>query len=480
MTAETGAAEASGFPAVGGSTEGPDWDGQKINDLGEDRKMRRIVKKKAALLVTAAALGLMVTACGGSKESSGGAAGTTAAGVETTKAAETEPAEELPASAEYASVDGMYKVTLLEGLEQTDMQFQANSSMMGLDGGSDRSGFSGISLGSPKGSVPGNPEKMESLEDYADHVVALALDGSGVTVDWEDVNAEVPEGAERCLAREGVARVSGTKGLAYAYYLETGDSYYSLIVVGNDDDVEDAKKVMKLDILGGAALEGSKAFVSGMTAVLNTVNGASVMDTVKAMEDMGASDAEMASIRSQAAQSLSDSWDVADAAGLMETADWLMNEGHNKEAKEYLGEFGGTEAADRAAMEAKLEGEDGEVRSAVLAAYDAWAAYGDAAISAWDLSRVGTVMGFGYAAGYCTYEEAMDKCLEAAKKAQESFGSWEEFNQSYLYGYAYWMGEDLEDPASSAAERVDIVDTLSSQANGPFSVDWNMELNKEW
>ena len=42
------------------------------------------------------------------------------------------------------------------------------------------------------------------------------------------------------------------------------------------------------------------------------------------------------------------------------------------------------------------------------------------------------------------------------------------------------MGEDLEDPASSAAERVDIVDTLSSQANGPFSVDWNMELNKEW
>ena len=89
-------------------------------------------------------------------------------------------------------------------------------------------------------------------------------------------------------------------------------------------------------------------------------------------------------------------------------------------------------------------------------------------------------MGFGYAAGYCTYEEAMDKCLEAAKKAQESFGSWEEFNQSYLYGYAYWMGENLEDPESSAAERVGIVDTLNSQANGPFSVDWNMELNKEW
>ena len=76
--------------------------------------------------------------------------------------------------------------------------------------------------------------------------------------------------------------------------------------------------------------------------------------------------------------------------------------------------------------------------------------------------------------------EAMDKSLEAAKKAQESFGSWEDFNQSYLYGYAYWMGENLEDPESSAAERVEILDNLTAQTNGVFSADWNMELNKEW
>lgn len=89
-------------------------------------------------------------------------------------------------------------------------------------------------------------------------------------------------------------------------------------------------------------------------------------------------------------------------------------------------------------------------------------------------------MGYGYAAGYCTYEEAMDKSLEAALKAQESFDSWDAFNQSYLYGYAYWSGESLDDPDSSAAERARTVDTLESQANGPFSIDWNMELEKEW
>ncbi|MCI9250643.1 MAG: DUF1266 domain-containing protein [Lachnospiraceae bacterium] len=439
--------------------------------------MRRVVKKLTAFLAAMAALGLL-TACGSSKEAE---EAETAKPSEIEEAAESEPQEELPAAAEYTSADGMYKVTLLEGLEQTDLQFQSNSSMMGLDAGTDRQGFSAVCLGSPKTSVPGNPAQMESLEDYADHVAALALDGTGISVDWTDTEAEAYEGAQKCLAREGTARSGAASGKAYGYYIETGDSYYAVMLVGNDGDVEDARKVMKLELLeGGAAASGTKAFFKGMTAVLDTVNGASVIETVKTLEDMGGAESDLAVISSQAVQTLADSWGVEDAAGLMEMADWLMNEGHNKDALDYLNEFGGTNAADRAALEASLEGEDDETRYSVLMAYDAWTAYGDAAISAWDLSRLGTIMGFGYAAGYCTYEEAMDKSLEAAKKAQESFGSWEDFNQSYLYGYAYWMGENLEDPESSAAERVEILDNLTAQTNGVFSADWNMELNKEW
>lgn len=115
-----------------------------------------------------------------------------------------------------------------------------------------------------------------------------------------------------------------------------------------------------------------------------------------------------------------------------------------------------------------------------MAAYDAYAAYGEGAIAAWDLSRVGTIMGFGYAAGYCSYEEAMDKILEAAEKSQELYNSWEDFNKSYLYGYSYWAEESLDDAASSAAERAEMVNSMESQANGPFTIDWNMELKKEW
>ena len=74
----------------------------------------------------------------------------------------------------------------------------------------------------------------------------------------------------------------------------------------------------------------------------------------------------------------------------------------------------------------------------------------------------------------------MDKMLEAAEKSQELFESWEDFNKSYLYGYSYWAEESLDDSESSSAERAELVSSMESQANGPFSVDWNMALKKEW
>ncbi len=452
--------------------------------------VKKVVRKKWGLFMAAAVLGLTTTACSvpegmipSKAQDSSSEEDVSKAEVESNSEEESSTTEEEPvASQEYTSVDGTYKVTLLEGLVQTDMPIQANSSMMALDGEADRKSFSVISLGSPKGSVPGNPATMESLEDYMAHIENLALAGSGVTVEWEEVEVDTLEWAVRCIAQEGVAKSNGTKGQAYGYYMETDDSYYSILLVGRNSDVEDARKVLALEPLATAqTAQGSKLFIGGMTAVLNTLNGANVVDTINALEDMGAAESsQMDTIRTQSAKALSDSWGVEDAAGLMERADRLINSGHNQDALELLKEYGGTQAPDRATLEASLEGEDQDIRNSVLAAYDAWMAFGDAAISAWDLSRVGTIMGYGYAAGYCTYEEAMDKSLEAALKAQESFDSWDAFNQSYLYGYAYWSGESLDDPDSTAAERARIVDTLKSQANGPFSGDWNMVLEKEW
>ena len=436
--------------------------------------------KKRGILLLAVSIGLMLTACTDSPKTtdipSGSAAGDTVQN-------ETRDTEKLPASQEYISSDGSYKVILFEGLTQTDMPLQAGSSMMGVDGASERAGFSGVALGSPKSNIPGNPDDVESLEDYADYITDMILNGSGVTVDWQDTDAPSAEGTEQCLAREGVARSGATSGQAYGYYAESADSYFSVVIMGNNGDIDEARQILALEILAGTPIQrGTKDFINGMTAILDSVNGANIRETYKMLEDMDTDESQLELLSSQARQSLSDSWGVENASDLMETADWLMNEGHNQDALAFLGEYGGTNETDRASFDAKLQEQnlDDGTYISLLAAYDAWSAYGDGALAAWDLSRVGTVMGFGYASGYCTYEEAMDKMLEAAEKSQELFESWEDFNKSYLYGYSYWAEESLDDSESSSAERAELVSSMESQANGPFSVDWNMELKKEW
>lgn len=439
------------------------------------------MKKRHILLLTAI-IGLALTACGNFKETTGAASGNTATETPIEKESVLEP-ENLPASQEYVSSDGTYKVILLEALTQTDMQLPAGGAMMGLDGGSDRTGFSGVSLRSGKSSVPGNPDDVESLEDFAEYITDMTLNGSGVTVSWEDTDAPSLEGAERCLAWEGMARSGMSSGQAYGYFAETADSYYMVVLVGNDDDIEEARQILALELLeGSSAAAGTKDFISSMTAVLDSVNGASVMETFKAMEDSGATEDQLEAIASQARSSLSGSWGVENADDLMEMADWLMAEGHNQDALDFLAEFDVNEDMQRDAFDAVLKEQnlDEGTYISLLAAYDAWEAYGDGAIAAWDLSRVGTILGFGYASGYCTYEEAMDKMLEAATKAQELYGSWEDFNKSYLYGYSYWAEESLDDADSSAGERAKLVSDMEAQANGPYSVDWNMELTKEW
>ncbi len=438
--------------------------------------------RKRLLFLAAAAVSMTLSGCAGAKkgnaqikaETEAGAAAQAESAVKEEEK-ETEPSVE---SQEYISADGTYCITMLKGFEQTDVPIQANGSMMGLDSAADRPGFSAISIGSAKGSVPGNPERLESLEDYADHVAHLALDGTGMQVDWQEAEAENAPEMTRTIAREGTARMNGAKGRAYAEYMESGDSYFAVLLIGRDSDIEEAKQVLSLTLLDRAASQkkGSKAFLSAMTAVIDTTNGASMVETYRALD----SGSGVGKITEKAKALLSESWEINSGEDLYEMAGWLISEGHNRDAIEFLKQYGGTDGISREAFAGKAEEAGAGKRESLMAAYDAWSAYGEAAVAAWDLSRVGTIMGFGYAAGYCTYEEAMDKTLEAALKAQELYDSWDSFNQSYLYGYAYWSEESLEDPDSSAAERAGIVETLTSQANGPFSVDWETELVKEW
>lgn len=90
----------------------------------------------------------------------------------------------------------------------------------------------------------------------------------------KDVATPAIEGALGCLARESVIRQGTSRGQAYGYYLETENTYYSIFMAGNDDDVEDARQILALEILDETSGKGgTRDFLDGMTAVLDTVNG---------------------------------------------------------------------------------------------------------------------------------------------------------------------------------------------------------------
>ena len=101
-------------------------------------------------------------------------------------------------------------------------------------------------------------------------------------------------------------------------------------------------------------------------------------------------------------------------------------------------------------------------------------------IWAWDLQRLIFLCSIGYICDYIRYEDALDYSLKAGQKLQEMYHSWDEFMESYLYGYAYWSGEALDDEYSEVYMRKNIYEFYKGKANSPWAIDWKTPLKKEW
>lgn len=69
--------------------------------------------------------------------------------------------------------------------------------------------------------------------------------------------------------------------------------------------------------------------------------------------------------------------------------------------------------------------------------------WGEKGILAWDLSRMGAMVQWGYHAGRLTYEEALALVEPAARLTAENFSSWEEFYENYLDGYNWWARNNV-------------------------------------
>ncbi|MDD6203086.1 MAG: DUF1266 domain-containing protein [Lachnospiraceae bacterium] len=79
-----------------------------------------------------------------------------------------------------------------------------------------------------------------------------------------------------------------------------------------------------------------------------------------------------------------------------------------------------------------------------------------------------------------TYKEAMDASLANSLALQKMYSSWEEMMESYMLGYQFWKNDPCLTEDSPTMERYKIYEMLQKAEDGPYTIDWNMKLEKTW
>lgn len=186
-------------------------------------------------------------------------------------------------------------------------------------------------------------------------------------------------------------------------------------------------------------------------------------------------------------QLLERSWSVKDRESALDTTTRLLKDGHRKKCLDYtkqMEEWGildlGEEKFVQQILEKDLEDEVGRYAVAYLMHQ---MKIEPEYIAAWDLCRVNQLYADYYFCGYMSYEEAMDASLANSLNLQKLYGSWEEMVEAYLLGYQFWQGDvkgfdyGYDSPTQ---ERRHYCEMLQELEDGPYTLDWNMELKKSW
>lgn len=184
-------------------------------------------------------------------------------------------------------------------------------------------------------------------------------------------------------------------------------------------------------------------------------------------------------------QILSRDWGIEDADSAMETIENLRENGHRAkclECMEKLEELGILDEKDEEKFALALlnSGIEENIYRYVIA-YQMYRSGLDADyIAAWDLCRVNQLYAEFYICGYMSYEEAMDASLENSIILQQMYSSWDEMAGAYLLGYEFWQNDLMLTDDSPTMKRYQCYVELLEMEEGPYTLDWNMELEKSW
>lgn len=185
------------------------------------------------------------------------------------------------------------------------------------------------------------------------------------------------------------------------------------------------------------------------------------------------------------------SWSVKDRESALETTKSLLKNGHRKKCLEYtkqMDEWGILELGEEEFVQQLLtKGVDDEAGRYAVAYLMHQEGIRPEFMTAWDLCRVNQLYADYYFCGYMTYGEAMDASLANSLNLQELYGSWEEMVEAYLWGYQFWQGDPLGNMSdydleydSPTQERRHYYEMLRELEDGPYTLDWNMNLEKSW
>ena len=156
-------------------------------------------------------------------------------------------------------------------------------------------------------------------------------------------------------------------------------------------------------------------------------------------------------------KTLSSSWGTTDRNSLLDTIDSIANYGHSYNFDYDSALFKSLTSTERNEILKNAQGMDKYMWEYIMSLDKKW---GEKSIRAWDWFRVGHLCRWGYLAGYITLEEAYILFEPTAKNLRATFSSWEEANDNYLDGYAYWGRININEEKNDYAKRKKIYENL--------------------
>ncbi len=326
------------------------------------------------------------------------------------------------------------------------------------------------------------PKNGANMMANSIEMVAEMVEASYNVSDKESTTAPSVPGMSEITAYTCKMTAGGVTGGAYLIYGETSYAYYALTYIADkltDEDIASFNASCSKFQEDPPEVEDN--FSSEMTDTLRWFNAAYAVLIDLNGRDFNLFGGIPANDDSKTIMQagLADSWGVEDRTSADENIDWILSEGHrvdfaeNMKALEDAGVTADTSTEDLAALLKDEYDFEDETANSFARAFGVYTEHGADAIAAWDYSRAMYLLSAYYHAGYYTEQEALDKSLEVAQTIQSMYESWDDFMDSYLWGYDYWAEEE-------STERREIYNKLKAQSDSPFRFDFKMNLEKTW